>query len=132
MKESSSFYPKFKNGMITWPEKDPTAVTRENLRKLKLQAREIIVKENLPWSKIKFVPEGRQNLRGKIYTRSIDALVPEIKVFTYIKSKAGIIERDLSQIKETLAHEVAHLKHFNHLPIHKEYTKFIDGQLKIK
>jgi len=45
--------------------------------------------------------------------------------------KATIGEQiDDEEILDTCAHEIAHLKYWNHIPEHKSYTKHILGRLK--
>ena len=48
-------------------------------------------------------------------------------------SKATIgKERDTKDIIETIAHEIAHLKYFDHSPEHKSYTKYLfNNMIKI-
>ncbi len=52
----------------------------------------------------------------------------EKKGLYYKRAKIGD-ERELDNIKSTLAHEIAHLKFWNHTPEHKGYQKHILKEL---
>jgi len=67
-------------------------------------------------TKPKYVPIYPE-YKGKIY---VDKNKPDVKLRRIIGDY-----RNIEEIKETLAHEIAHLKYWNHNSSHKSYTEYI-------